>query len=77
MKIISQPKFEPCKCDCCKTVFQVESGDKIDSYTKKRIAHSDRQIVIEPVLHATCPVCGFGEVPLSIIGNEVPQSATD
>lgn len=63
MKIINQPKFNPCTCKCCKTVFQVESGDKIDSYTRK-IPCADRVKFTETLLFATCPVCGFGEVPL-------------
>lgn len=64
MKIINQPKFVPCTCKCCKTVFQVENGDKIDSYTRS-VQYADERKIVETILLATCPVCGYGEVPLN------------
>lgn len=72
MKILSQPKFAPCKCECCGTVFQIEEGDEINSYYAK--SNKDNSIT-ESVLFGTCPVCGYAEILLSVLGQVIPQSA--
>lgn len=72
MKILSQPKFAPCKCECCGTVFQIENGDEINSYCSKLSSNGE---IVKSSLFGTCPVCGYAEVLLSVIGQEIPQSA--
>ena len=67
MKILIKPHFLNAKCPCCRTVFELEEGDKVSA----RYGRTPTNEIYCDGLEAECPICQFDEVPINYDGYDV------